>query len=298
MVYLDDNSGKENSPFMLSLTFVFRLIGPTFGYLLGAEALKTYVYPGMEPDDVEEHDPRWIGAWWIGFPIIATLLLIFSIPLMFFPQRLPKTDTDAFKEVEESLMEKKDQKNKRDEFLPALKRLLTNKLYITNFFSTIFYVFAFMGFGTFMPKYLEYQFRIRASSSARMASSAGTAAKALGLIFSGWLIGKFKFSARTLSTWNVILGFFYFSTLILFSIVSIINNIFNIIFHVSISLDWLSNFSNVWRDDRVRILQHRDAMQHRLLLSSIKNAANLLQRWRHQLLLTLPCWLHCEGANQ
>ena len=31
MVYLDDNSGKGNSPFMLSLTFVFKLIGPTFG---------------------------------------------------------------------------------------------------------------------------------------------------------------------------------------------------------------------------------------------------------------------------
>jgi hypothetical protein len=28
-----------------------------------------------------------------------------------------------------------------------------------NFFSSIFIVFAFMGFGTFMPKYVEYQFR-------------------------------------------------------------------------------------------------------------------------------------------
>ena len=53
-----------------------------------------------------------------------------------------------------------------------------------------------------------------------MAGSAGTAAKAVGLVFSGWIIGKFKFSARTLSAWNVVLGFFYFGTLILFSIVS------------------------------------------------------------------------------
>merc|ERR1719244_2275084 len=36
LVYLDDNSGKGNSPFMLSMTFVFRLIGPSFGFLLGA----------------------------------------------------------------------------------------------------------------------------------------------------------------------------------------------------------------------------------------------------------------------
>ena len=44
--------------------------------------------------------------------------------------------------------------NKRDAFFPALKRLLSNKLFMANFGSTIFFVFAFMGFGTFMPKYI------------------------------------------------------------------------------------------------------------------------------------------------
>ena len=217
MVYLDDNSGKENSPFMLSMTFVFRLIGPTFGYLLGTKCLSTYVSPGQTVD-YGERDPRWIGAWWIGFPVIGTLLLLCSIPLTFFPQRLPKTDTDASKEAKKKLMPHEE--FNRDSLLPALKRLLTNKLYVTNFFSTIFYVFAFMGFGTFMPKYIEYQFRMKASTSSRVTGLAGTAAKAVGLLVSGWLVGRFKFSARTLSIWNVILGFCYFGTLILFSIVS------------------------------------------------------------------------------
>jgi len=220
MVYLDDNTGKDNSPFMLSLTFVFRLIGPTFGYLLGAKCLTTYVYPGQEPEGLDEGDPRWIGAWWIGFPIIATLLIIFSVPLMFFPERLPRADTDASRETKEAEnLLSVAQKKERDAFLPALKRLLSNKLYIWNFFSSIFYVFAFMGFGTFIPKYIEYQFRIRASRSSGIAGSAGTAAKAIGLIVSGWIVGKFKFSARTLSAWNVVLGVFYFSVLIIFSIV-------------------------------------------------------------------------------
>ena len=43
----------------------------------------------------------------------------------------------------------------RDAFFPALKRLLSNKLFMANFGSTIFFVFAFMGFGTFMPKYIS-----------------------------------------------------------------------------------------------------------------------------------------------
>lgn len=216
MVYLDDNSGKGNSPFMLSLTFVFKLIGPTFGSLLGAKCLSTYVIPG-EDVDIDTKDPRWIGAWWIGFPIIATLLLMVSLPLMFFPQRLPREGTDASKEAKENLLSEK--KEGRNDFLPAIKRLLTNKLFVTNYFSSVFYVFAFAGFGTFMAKYMEYQFRQSAGRSAGMTGLVGTAPKAIGLMVSGYLIGRFKFSARTIAAWQVILGFFYFGTLIIFSIV-------------------------------------------------------------------------------
>ena len=86
MVYLDDNSGKGNSPFMLSLTFVFKLIGPTFGSLLGAKCLSTYVIPG-EDVDIDTKDPRWIGAWWIGFPIIVNIFSTYNknMTLIFRP---------------------------------------------------------------------------------------------------------------------------------------------------------------------------------------------------------------------
>ena len=88
-------------PFSPSLTFCVKLIGPTLGFLLGSACLGTYVYPGQEVEifnqskvsqyanpkvDYDELDPRWIGAWWIGFPIIAGLLTLFSLPLIFFPQ--------------------------------------------------------------------------------------------------------------------------------------------------------------------------------------------------------------------
>ena len=126
----------------------------TLGYLLAAKCLSIYIIPGAEGDLVPT-DPKWLGAWWMGFPIIATLLLLFSLPLMFFPERLPKTDTDANKEAKENLLEGKTPL--KDDFKSALMRLLTNKLYVTNYFSTVFYVFAFMGFGTFMSKYMEYQ---------------------------------------------------------------------------------------------------------------------------------------------
>jgi len=203
---------------MLGLTFTFRLIGPTLGYLLGAKCLTTYVYPNIDPG-LDEKDPRWLGAWWIGFPLLATLLLLFSAPLMLFPESLPKEGSDASKESEEVKKLTKQESMKRVNFKDALKRLLSNKLYMWNFGSSIFFVFAFMGFGTFMPKYMQFQFRQTGSRSASVTGYIGTGSKAFGLIVSGYLIGRFKFSARTLSGWNVFLGFIYISALIVFSMV-------------------------------------------------------------------------------
>ena len=54
------------------------------------------MYPGSQVD-IEEGDPGWIGAWWLGFPIIGSLIILFALPLILFPERLPKMNTDAAK---------------------------------------------------------------------------------------------------------------------------------------------------------------------------------------------------------
>ena len=77
VAYLDDNTSHKNSPIMLSLTYTFRLLGPTLGFLLGTFCLKQYVYPGQTVE-FEEGDPQWIGAWWLGFPIIGFLIFLFA----------------------------------------------------------------------------------------------------------------------------------------------------------------------------------------------------------------------------
>ena len=223
VAYLDDNMSHENSPAILGITYTFRLLGPTLGFFLGSFCLKTYVDPSIKPD-FEEGDPRWIGAWWLGFPIIGCCILALVAPLSLFPQRLPKANTDAnlrrIKEAEK-LTEAKDnikELKTKEGFVKALKRLFSNKLFMFNFASNLFYVFAFMGFGTFMPKYVEFQFRKKGSSSSTFVGAVATLSKAFGLLVSGVAISKFRPSARILSGWNVILGVFYFVSLVVFSI--------------------------------------------------------------------------------
>ena len=86
--YLDDNMTHDTAPMWLSVMYVFRLIGPTLGFALASFCMKIYVIPNETPD-FEEKDPRWIGAWWLGFPIIGACILILAIPLALFPERLP-----------------------------------------------------------------------------------------------------------------------------------------------------------------------------------------------------------------
>jgi hypothetical protein len=45
----------------------------------------------VDPGIYDIRDPRWIGAWWIGFVILGTGILIFTIPMFLFPRHFKPT---------------------------------------------------------------------------------------------------------------------------------------------------------------------------------------------------------------
>ena len=58
--------------------------------------LRLYVVPGLE-GGLREGDEGWLGAWWLGFVVVASLTALIAPLLAFFPQRLPSNGetTDA-----------------------------------------------------------------------------------------------------------------------------------------------------------------------------------------------------------
>eukprot|EP00091_Calanus_sinicus_P007926 TRINITY_DN19291_c0_g1_i1.p1 TRINITY_DN19291_c0_g1~~TRINITY_DN19291_c0_g1_i1.p1 ORF type:complete len:237 (-),score=52.26 TRINITY_DN19291_c0_g1_i1:76-786(-) len=93
--YIDDNVAKKNSPIVLSIVMAGRTLGPAFGYVLGGATLKMYVSPGMG-GDLKEGDSGFLGAWWLGFIVIALTTTVIAPFLGLFPERLPSDDdTDA-----------------------------------------------------------------------------------------------------------------------------------------------------------------------------------------------------------
>lgn len=78
--YMDDNIKKSKTPALVSLSYFLRMLGPAFGYALASFCVKLYISPGLTPT-ITNSDPRWLGAWWIGWIILGLLILFFGILL-------------------------------------------------------------------------------------------------------------------------------------------------------------------------------------------------------------------------
>ena len=204
--YIDDNVPKQTSPMALSVIMAGRTLGPALGYLLGTATLKHYVVPGAG-GDLREGENGWLGAWWLGFIVIAIATVLLAPLLSLFPEKLPTDEETDAKNMEK---DKNDAPEAPMDYvrdtLACGRRLLSCKVWVFNSISTIFYLFGFIGFGTFVPKYFEYHFRRSASSS----GSSGGMSKALGsvagILISGFVLAKIKFRPRVVSAWNVLIG--------------------------------------------------------------------------------------------
>ncbi|XP_012600543.2 solute carrier organic anion transporter family member 2B1 [Microcebus murinus] len=91
--YIDDFAHSSNSPLYLGILFALTMTGPGLAYGLGSLMLRLYVDIDRMPEggiSLTTKDPRWVGAWWLGFLIAAGLVALAAIPYFFFPREMPK----------------------------------------------------------------------------------------------------------------------------------------------------------------------------------------------------------------
>ena len=79
-------------------TFALRTVGPVFGFVLGYLCLKLYIDPRLHPI-IDSKDPRWLGAWWLGWIFLGITMAIFSGLLSLFPKELRKSKPSAKKQL-------------------------------------------------------------------------------------------------------------------------------------------------------------------------------------------------------
>ncbi|XP_067138878.1 solute carrier organic anion transporter family member 74D-like isoform X2 [Centruroides vittatus] len=200
--YLDDNVKKKNSPLYFSAMFALRIFGPSLGFLLSSFCLRYYENPFYDPG-FSHNDPRWIGAWWIGFLILGVLLLVVSIPMFMFPRVLPGSPESTKQEIA------KDTKLPKFKDMPAaLMKLIKNKILVCVIIAATLQINGHLGYFVFMPKYMESQYRQSASSASLFSGSTSIIAMVIGILLGGAVIRKFQPRARYLTAYMIFVDIF------------------------------------------------------------------------------------------
>ncbi|XP_046672749.1 solute carrier organic anion transporter family member 74D-like [Homalodisca vitripennis] len=210
--YMDDNIKKSKTPALVSFSYFLRMLGPAIGYALASFCLKLYISPSLTPT-IGMGDPRWLGAWWLGWLVLAALLFMFASLLALFPKTLPRAAARKKLATEKKNCEDFEIKP-ADPEMPAsfqdmmktFKRLMTNPTLMCNNFAAIFYFMGYMPYWIFMPKYIETMYKQSASASSFITGTVGLVFSAFGILLSGLVISKYKPRARYLAAWNVVVG--------------------------------------------------------------------------------------------
>lgn len=187
------------------------MLGPAIGYGLASFCLKLYISPTLTPT-INNNDPRWLGAWWLGWIILSLFLFVLASLLALFPKTLPRAA--ARRELVKKQTSWASKTSELEQELPTsfsdmiatFKRLIFNSTLMLNNFASIFYFLGYMPYWIFLPKYIETQYRQSASASNLITGTAGLVFSAIGVLLSGLAISKYKPRARYLAGWNVVVG--------------------------------------------------------------------------------------------
>ncbi|XP_014290649.1 solute carrier organic anion transporter family member 74D [Halyomorpha halys] len=198
--YMDDNTKKSKSPAIFGVSQCLKMFGNVVGYGLASICLNIYISPSLTPR-IKPTDPRWVGAFWIGWIILGSSMFVLGSLVGLFPRVLP--DAARRRDMREKTEPEEEPASLKD-FLATFVRLFKNKVVMCKTMVGILYVFGYLPYWMYMPKYFEVIFKQSAAVANLATGFVGLICSAIGILLSGFVISRFKPKARTLSMWNFI----------------------------------------------------------------------------------------------
>ncbi|XP_012496511.1 PREDICTED: solute carrier organic anion transporter family member 4C1 [Propithecus coquereli] len=220
--FIDDSVPTHKSSLYIGIGYAMSILGPAIGYVLGGQLLTMYIDVAMgQSPDVTEDDPRWLGAWWIGFLICWIFAWSLIIPFSCFPKHLPASygfsracatkctaATDS-RGLEASACAQTYTaspwpftgapvlwRERSLETVVLTLNLVKNTVFICLVLSTSSEALVTTGFATFLPKFIENQFGLSSSFAATLGGAVLIPGAALGQILGGFLVSKFKMTCK------------------------------------------------------------------------------------------------------
>uniref|UniRef100_A0A4W4DUG7 Solute carrier organic anion transporter family member n=3 Tax=Electrophorus TaxID=8004 RepID=A0A4W4DUG7_ELEEL len=233
--YIDDHAPEDNAAIYIGCIQTVSVIGPVFGYLLGSLCAKIYVdigFVNMESVGITPGDPRWVGAWWLGYLITGTITLISAMPFWFLPKSLPEGRMSKYSPERTRFIRGSsslDHKYQADDpanfiemakdFLPSLRSLLANPVYFLYLCVTVVQFNSLIGMVTYKPKYIEQHYGQTSARANFLMGVMNIPAVAFGMLLGGVLMKRLKLSimgAARLALGTSLLG--YFLSLLFFAL--------------------------------------------------------------------------------
>ncbi|KAJ8308250.1 hypothetical protein KUTeg_013124 [Tegillarca granosa] len=231
-VYIDENESHTLAAvyivtrattqlsFQKSLTYAAAAIGVAAGFFAGGQIMEN-IYVDYDRVDQSSlgfgaRDPRWIGAWWVGFIATAVGFFAVSIPLFGYPKSLrdnPDTskDEDTTKEKERSANSTDVISTLKEGLFSFLKTLVKLRIYIIIITNPIFMCLTLggcaetliiSGVGAFSFKYLIEQFSMNFDDAGTLIGAL-ILTGSLGMILGGVLIRIFHLELLGMTRLNV-----------------------------------------------------------------------------------------------
>ncbi|KAF1490267.1 Solute carrier organic anion transporter family member 2B1, partial [Eudyptula minor novaehollandiae] len=202
--YIDDFASERNSPLYLGILFSVTTIGPGVAFMLGSAMLRFYVdIDKVTGDGVQltNKDPRWVGAWWLGFLVAASLVAVSAVPYFFFPREMPKEVGEVLRIALLAL-------HTNTSYFPlVLLRNLRHPVYLLVVLAQVNLSAMVAGLATFMAKFLERQFSLTASLANMIIGAVNIPGAMVGIVVGGAILKRFQMSLRQCSAMCV-LGMF------------------------------------------------------------------------------------------
>ncbi|CAI5773608.1 solute carrier organic anion transporter family member 2B1 isoform X1 [Podarcis lilfordi] len=218
--YIDDFASKSNSPLYIGILFAATTVGPALAFIVGAATLRYFVDIDKIPAadiHINSKDPRWVGAWWLGFIISASVVAIASIPYFFFPKELPREEESPQNSPSEAqnndfLPGRSKEKELKDYTLKqfigmfpvVFMRLMKNPILVVVILAMVNLSGMIAGIATFMAKLLERQFSLSASVANMILGAVNIPSGMFGIALGGAIIRNCRLSLTQIALMSVI----------------------------------------------------------------------------------------------
>ena len=187
MSYLQDASLPNNRAYNQGVFWTIFFTGPliSFGGIFPYVTRK-YVDFYRGSTNMDRHDPEWVGAWWLGYLIMGSLLFVVSLFIFTFPRTPPNAEYSE-KQAELHI----------DEVLPTLKRLVYPTTALAAIPLTLVMCNAFASASisvltTWAGKFLERQYGLAANKAGAYYGTVTVVSAMLGAFLGGWYHRRHK----------------------------------------------------------------------------------------------------------